>query len=291
MNDQALLVFPVTSIIREIWLRNLKTKSGVRRPHIQKVYNDSKSFEYLVVPIGSSSPIPPRIVASTFPPHLALCTTSGKLRKSWGHLAGADYHVLRVGLIERSKTVTDAHPRFALDIWHLDVIREIHRRWTFTDHVPPRFLSEDSDQMVVEAEEDLDSESDSSEDTDMEWEVGSSASCHHEPRRRLLPCELEQDPENAFPSTDEDDEDDSMSSDSYLTDVDAPEELSLDHRWLKGIQSWAAGISGAEDDAMLLNDSQIKEDARERPRVATSLDLSKPDYLYKRQIRASTRIS
>jgi hypothetical protein len=33
----------------------------------------------------------------------------------------------------------------------------------------------------------------------------------------------------------------------------------------------------AADDEMLLNDAQITEDPRERPRVATSLDLNKPD--------------
>jgi hypothetical protein len=43
--------------------------------------------------------------------------------------------------------------------------------------------------------------------------------------------------------------------------------------------SWAEGTSGSgSGEESLLNDSQIVEDPTELPRVASALDLTKPDY-------------
>jgi hypothetical protein len=69
------------------------------------------------------------------------------------------------------------------------------------------------------------------------------------------------------------DDEDCSSSDA---EVDDQEE---DRLWLTGIKSWAEGASVVGDDEPLLNDGQIEEDSREQPRVTTSLDSNKPDYL------------
>jgi hypothetical protein len=53
----------------------------------------------------------------------------------------------------------------------------------------------------------------------------------------------------------------------------------VDRKWLKKMRRWAAGTSAADAGEVLCNDAQIKEDSREQPRDATSLDLAKPDYL------------
>ena len=171
----------------------------------------------------------------------------------------------------------------------------IRRRWTFIDDVPENFLSDDSDQTMVEAEGGSDSETTESSSSSsasgagsrhsMDWDMGSSASCEREPQRRLFPSELQQDP---FPSSDDDD---AINCDSHITDVEDPDEFATasmargdyetDRSWLKGIASWAEGASGVGDEAVLLNDGQINEDPREQPRAATSLDLEKPDYLSK----------
>ncbi|KAJ6530315.1 hypothetical protein B0H19DRAFT_1242660 [Mycena capillaripes] len=315
--DEALLVFPRNDIIREIWLRHGRTEFGVRRPPIQRarhpaiyvslelkfafqLYKGSKSFEYLVVPIDYNSPLPVRLMALEVPPHLALCTTSGKMMKAWGHLLGKDCDVLRASLAQRSAAAThDGRP--ALTKSELDIMQLTHRTWTRSDYVPPSFLSETSDQTMVEVEEEeRPVPKQKSPSKTMEWEVGSSAS-RHEPKRRLLPTELHQDPANIrlFPSADgDDDDDDAISADSHISGVEDPDEFAkasaargdyeLDRRWLTGIKRWAKSTSGAGGDDSLLNDTQIKEDPREQPRAAASLDLDKPDYLLRQKKRTAT---
>ncbi|KAJ7488908.1 hypothetical protein FB451DRAFT_1552853 [Mycena latifolia] len=298
LTDDAVLVIPHTDIINTISARNWRAKSGIIRPYIQKLYKGRRSFEYLVVPIDPDSPVPARILVSEIPPHLALCTTAGKVMKIWGYLTGAAYAAVRASLIERSKVAIDSS-RPALSTTDLDTIHSVYRIWSFVDYVPPSFLSEDWDQTMVEAEDSPDaksaseSASGSSSGSSMDWEVGSSASCEHEPRRRLLPSELQQDV-NARPSTDGDDED-ALSSNSHITGVEDPAKASIerkdcevDRAWLKGITHWAEGAEAVGDEEMLLNDDQIKEDPREQPRDATSVDLNRPAYLSRRKIRTAT---
>ncbi|KAJ7601606.1 hypothetical protein DFH06DRAFT_1482814 [Mycena polygramma] len=268
--DDSRLVFPHTSIIQKISLRNAKAKFGARRPHIQKVYKGCTSFEYLVVPIVPGS-APTFTLISDVPPHLALCTTSAKIMRAWGYLTGRDYDAVQLSLIERINT---AWPTDTFDVSTIDTIENMHHYWTSVDHVPPSFLFEHSDQAKLA--ESVRSLSDSGFSSNMAWEVGSSASCYHEPKRRLLPSERQADFPSAnirmFPSADgmEDDGDNVMSEDS-----EDPEE-NADLAWMDVISQWAEGATDADADA--LNDAQIKEDSKEAPRFAASLDLAKPDY-------------
>ncbi|KAJ7102779.1 hypothetical protein C8R44DRAFT_808529 [Mycena epipterygia] len=293
LTDDSLLVIPRSDIMRDVWTRNRTAKTGVPRSHIQRVYKGAKSFEYLILPIDASAP--PRILLSDLPPHLVMCTTWGKIMKAWGQLIGTEFDAMRVSLVERSKAAVYGD-RPALRLSDLDTLRRTHWTWSLVDYVPPSFLSEDSDQTMVAAEESSDSSSDS-----LDSDVGSSASCSRKPQCRVLPCELQQDPPTRlFPSAadDEDDEDDAMSMDSHITGIEDPDEFAkaslargdyeLDREWLRGIKSWAESTLGAGDgdEKMLLN--EIKEVPREQARVAASLDLDKPDYLSKHRGRTAT---
>ncbi|KAF7353814.1 hypothetical protein MVEN_01067000 [Mycena venus] len=159
------------------------------------------------------------------------------------------------------------------------LLRYVHEGWA-TCYVPPRFLG-------VEEGSNEDEESDEESST-MEWEVGTVASEDDEPQRRLLPHEFETDPVPKFQPVSGAIEDDAISVDSYITGVEDPEEFyktslargiyETDPSWSKGIRSWAQSASGIDDEKVLLNDGQIETDPREKPRVATSLNLDKPDW-------------
>ncbi|KAJ7666722.1 hypothetical protein DFH06DRAFT_1184592 [Mycena polygramma] len=283
--DDSLFVFPPTDITRKLSFRNTKAKFGVRRLHIQEVYKGCTSFEYLVVPADPYSDVPIHTVISDVPSHLVLCTTSGKIGRAWGRMKGRDCDVIRLSLIERANAAipTDSP---ALNVPDFHMMKDICLLWALIDYVPPSFLSEDSDQ--AEVAESVRSLSDSGFSSNMAWEVGSSASCYHEPKRRLLPSERQADfPIRMFPSADgmQDDDDDAMSEDSHIPggeDADegkaraAPGDDEADLAWTKVISQWAKGASDADADT--LNDAQIKADSREPPRFAASLYLAKPDY-------------
>ncbi|KAJ7450033.1 hypothetical protein B0H11DRAFT_324799 [Mycena galericulata] len=296
--DDSILVFPHSNVIRAIWHRTRFLGAGTRRPNIQKVYKGTKAFEYLVLPTDLASPLPARTVVSEIPPHLVLCVTYGKLMKIWGHLPGKDFANVRDSLIERCSSMMGspgAEP--ALGTKDFTIMPNLHREWSMIDRVPPSFLSEDFDQTTVEEDESPDvkaipplapeQDSNSDSDSSMDWEVGNSASCYHEPKRRLLPCELEQD----FNSGPIDDEDDAISSDSHMTGVEDPDEFAKasmargdyeqDRGWMKRMSIWVEGAKDACEEQMLLNDGQIAENPKEQPRVVTSLVLGKPDYLSK----------
>ncbi|KAJ7129362.1 hypothetical protein C8R44DRAFT_776615 [Mycena epipterygia] len=319
--DNTLLVFPHNDIIRELWFHYGVARVGVRRPHIQKVrysvlyallemkfalqlYKGCTSFEYLVVPIDPSSPHPARLLTSEVPPHLALWTTSGKIMKAWGRMLPKECAPLRDSVIERAKAIIH-HDRPPLSTKELDIMKSVYRTWSWMGYVPPSFVSDVSDQTLVELEKEESPvpKRKLSGGKNIDWAARSSSS-RHEPKRRLLPSELQQpNPPAAtvrmFPSADgdndeDDDEDDVISADSHISGVeDDPEEFSkasmargdykVDRKWLKGVKRWAVGTSGADADEALLIDTQIKEDPREQPRVVTSLDLETPDYLSRRR--------
>ncbi|KAJ7144978.1 hypothetical protein C8R43DRAFT_561287 [Mycena crocata] len=285
LTDETLLLFPSTEIIRATSLRDKKLRFGVRRPHIQKIYEGNNSFEYLIVPLDPSGAT--RTWVSEVPPHLVLCTTSGKMLDAWGDLPGKKRLAMQLTLLARSVVASQTNASFALRVSDFVTIEQIYWTWSWMDHVPESFLSEDSDVTMVESDE--------------EWKplpmpnlvkAGSSMSSDHEPQRRLLPCELEEDPN--FLAID-DDSDDSMSSNSHITGIDDSEEFAkaimargdyeMDRSWLKRMESWAEGASSGNDEGMLLKDDQIEEDPKEQPRVATSLNLNQPDYLSKHRIR------
>jgi hypothetical protein len=168
-------------------------------------------------------------------------------------------------------------------------MQSIHRKWSWTDYVPRSFLSEKSDQTMVEPEEEEPRVM--KRKSNVDWDALSSVS-RQEPKRRLLPSELQPVPKTAeiqlFPSVDGDG-DDAISVDSHISGVEGdPEKFAthgdyeVDRKWLKKMRRWAEGTSGADAGEALFNDGQINEDSREQPRDATSLDLAKPDYLERR---------
>ncbi|KAJ7437274.1 hypothetical protein FB451DRAFT_179230 [Mycena latifolia] len=277
----ALLVIPSRGITRQLWARNTRMKSGIRRTHVEKVYKGKDLFEYLVVPIDPSSSTQARMWTSNVPPHLALCTTCSKMLKAWARLTGRESTPMKLSIIERSANIVGPDPGFALDVSDFDIMQHVHWTWCRGDHVPDSFLSEDSDQTMVEAEEEP--EPIFPVRVIPRQTAGSSASCYREPQRRLLPSELQQDPQHRFfPSEDGDDSDDSISSDSHITGVEDPEEFAkasaargdyeADRTWLKGIESWVRNAEGVDDDTMLVNDGQIEADSKEGPasrRVST----------------------
>jgi hypothetical protein len=183
-------------------------------------------------------------------------------------------------------------------------MRFTHRIWSWIEYVPPSFVSDASDETLVEVEEEESPvpKQKLSDGKDIDWAASRS---RHKPKRRLLP---QPNPPTApvrmFPSVDgdddeDDDEDDTISVDSHISGVeDDPEEFAkasmargdydVDRKWLKGVKRWTVGTSGADADEALLIGPQIKEDLREQPRVVTSLDLEKPDYLSRRRTGTTT---
>ncbi|KAJ7077401.1 hypothetical protein B0H15DRAFT_861744 [Mycena belliarum] len=264
--DDSLFVIPSKDMIRDIHRRTFNMKFGARRPHIRQVYNGRTSFEYLVIAVDSQNPLPGRNVVSEVPPHIAVATTYGKVIQQWGYLTGDAYDAVCASLIERCAIVFDP----PLSLRDISIMQGVYRRWSLVEYVPARFLSEDSDETMIEAEDSPDTKSAPSvSNNKVDWDVGSSASCEHEPRRRLLPHELEQD------INDQPDEDDCASGVEESMEADSEE----DRRWLEGITSWAEGTKAVRDEEMHFNDGQIQEDPREKPRAATTVDLDKPDYL------------
>ncbi|KAJ7919363.1 hypothetical protein B0H13DRAFT_1989521 [Mycena leptocephala] len=250
--DNALLVFPHNDIIRDCIMAAL--------------------LRILVVPIDPASPHSARLLTSEVPPHLALCTTSGKIMKAWGRIPAKECATLRASLIERA---TVDHARPPLSIWELDLMKFTHRIWSWIEYVPPSFVSDASDETLVEQK--------LSGGKDIDWAARSS---RHEPKRRLLPAaESPHAPVRIV--------------DSHISGVeDNPEEFAkasmargdyeVDRKWLKGVKRWTVGTSGADADEALLIGPQIKDDLREQPRVVTSLDLEKPDYLSRRRTGTTT---
>ncbi|KAJ7144986.1 hypothetical protein C8R43DRAFT_561578 [Mycena crocata] len=221
---------------------------------------------------------------------------------------GQDFQSLG-GLDRRTvRTYTDVPPRafhnghstqfrLSLSVSDFGTMERIHWTWSWVDYVPPSFLSEDPGQTLVEVDE----VEEPCWHGVMKMHVDVKSELfhkhEHEPQRRLLPHELEQEPD--FSAID-DETDDSMSSDSHITGVDDPEEFALasmargdyelDSWHQKSIETWVASASGVVEEEMLLNDDQIEEDSKEQPRVATNLnlDLNKPDYLSQHKIKHRT---
>ncbi|KAJ6470788.1 hypothetical protein C8R47DRAFT_752150 [Mycena vitilis] len=130
--DETLLIFPPNDIINLVWCQYGVARLSVRRPHIEKLYKGCMFFEYIVVPIDPASNRP----ALNIPPHLALCTRSGKMSKAWGALLPKIANPLRLSVIKRSKTADhDDRPPFTMK--GLEVT---HRTWSASDCVPPSFV-------------------------------------------------------------------------------------------------------------------------------------------------------
>ncbi|KAJ6606151.1 hypothetical protein DFH09DRAFT_1353362 [Mycena vulgaris] len=284
MMDDNLILVAHSALVRKIYLlaSNLPLRATGLRTMVQDIYEDCKSFEYLVLPVDASSGITPRLLISSVPPHLTIPTSVDKLLKRW-----VDFDAAGDSLITLVETSPPTGATFIPDSFMR--LRYTHEAWA-TCYVSSRFLGlEDSDEG-----EDVDD----AESSTMEWEV-QTLSYSDEPSRRLLPHEFDQEPIvkiHRVPSTEE--EDDAISYDSYITGADDPEAYAkaiasggyeADSSWLEGIESWAESAKGF-DDEMMLNEGQIEEDSKEGPRVVTSLDLDKPDYLSKPKLLSKRKI-
>ncbi|KAJ7118996.1 hypothetical protein C8R44DRAFT_737841 [Mycena epipterygia] len=255
------------------------------RPHtmIQELYEGRKSFEYLVLPVDPSSEVAPRVLISSIPPHLTIGLSVDKILKRCGYTQ-AKYKAFRDSLVQLVEASPPAGATFKPNNSTFIALRYVHESWA-SCYVPPRFLGLD------DSDEDLESDDLGSSTMECPWEAN-----YNEPCRRLLPHELEQEPviHMRLPSAN-DEADDAISYDSYVSGVDdsakecrAREDDGEDHAWLTGMRSWAQSASGIIDGQVLSNDGQIEEDLKEKPRVATSLDLEKPDYLSRHKIQGAT---
>ncbi|KAJ7436191.1 hypothetical protein B0H11DRAFT_2295014 [Mycena galericulata] len=287
--DENLVLVPNPETIRKFLCETLNAALTLAKPHtmILELYEGSKYFEYLVFPVGHSSNTPPRILVSDVPPHLTVGPSVAKMLRC-SEYNPSTFATLRDSLVVLIGRSPPSGASFTLRTDDFTNLKYIYDSWS-SCLVPPRFLGlEDPDETVLEElmrradESPVDAES-----STMESELD-SVSTYEEPCRRLLPHELE---DNHFvkirqsPSV----EDDGISFDSHITGVDDPNEYAkasvergdykMNRRWLKGMTKWVQTASGVVDDKMLLNDGQIEEDCSEQPRVATSLDLDKPDYL------------
>ncbi|KAJ7152260.1 hypothetical protein C8R43DRAFT_1003924 [Mycena crocata] len=294
MNDEFILI-PHASFVDRAHIRTWGLDHYARRPPIEKLYRGIQSFVYLILPINPSSPAAVQKLVSETPPHLALLTTAAKLIKRWGELPDPDLDVVLGSLSESAQAASS--PDFFPGPRYFRTLFSIYLRWSEIEFVPPGFL----DGTLVAGSQDSESTITSSTESSTETtsDVGSSASCYHEPHRRLLPAELDDDPRivgiQTFPSADED----AISCDSHITGVEDPEEYARaskargdyapSRKWLKGMKSWVEGTSGVSDEQVLVNDDQIEEDSEEQPRIAATLDLDKPDYLSRRKARTANQ--
>ncbi|KAJ7328799.1 hypothetical protein DFH08DRAFT_967195 [Mycena albidolilacea] len=117
------------------------------------LYKGCKSFEYLVLPIHPANTVPLRILTLEVPPHLALCTTYGKIVKTWGFLPRKVCDANQISLVKRANEATQGRHqgRPALGMRQLQEVECVHRKWSWADYVPPSFRSETSDQTMGDA--------------------------------------------------------------------------------------------------------------------------------------------
>ncbi|KAJ7700816.1 hypothetical protein B0H17DRAFT_1046721 [Mycena rosella] len=296
MND-GLIVIPHQAILCKIFTMCFHAKLSAPRPHIQSLYEGTAPFEYLLLPVDASAATPPQVVVSEVPPHLTICSTIAKIHKR-GVYAPRDLGALAKCLARLIQDSAIVDTRFSFGSSTFNYMRFLYDAWS-AGYVPPSFLGlagpdeMDLADMIVQEESD-------SKNT-MGWEVTTVST--ETSARRLLPHELEQEPaavQRLRQMRRSEEEDDALSYDSHISGVEEPEEYAKasiargDHktsrRWLKGMESWRQSASCVVDDQMLLNDGQIEVDSKEGARVATSLDLSKPDYLSKPKLLSKRKI-
>ncbi|KAJ7611755.1 hypothetical protein FB45DRAFT_316256 [Roridomyces roridus] len=250
---------------------------------IQNVYQGRETFEYLVLPaFPSRSVTPPRTLFSSIPPHLTLSYTLDKVLRR--------YEKWHDSILKRFRGTAISGATFQLTRDIFANLYFVHRCWLFV-LIPPRFLGL-QDVALWEGNMDIsweDSDDDTGSST-MDWVPTFS----DEPQRRLRQDELRKDPVIVWPRAVANE--DAISWDSHITGVEDPDEYakasmargdySEDQAWLEGVENWVENASGDINEQGLLNDAQIEGD-EEPPRAASSIDLDKPDYLWRLALRAS----
>ncbi|KAJ7209379.1 hypothetical protein B0H12DRAFT_1079823 [Mycena haematopus] len=254
--------------LREFDNSRVATAEGTfKKAFVDPTFN--RIFEYLIVPVDPIGTAPARLLTVGVPPHLALCTTFGKILKAWGNLSHIDWDGECLALVDRAG-VAPLNGRPPLEMWQLNEMENVYRKWSWSEYVPPSFLTEEFDKTMVEPEEV------SHRDTRLRRRLADGnaelePTSRYELKRRRLPS-----PELKTGYCFEDD----------LDELDARASLHEDYvmnrKLEKKIQRWLAevGTSRSEADETLLNDGQIKYDSpRERSRNIKALDLKRPDFM------------
>ncbi|KAJ7491036.1 hypothetical protein FB451DRAFT_630006 [Mycena latifolia] len=237
--DDNLILVAHPDIIWQIFLRasDLPTTAAGTCPMIQDLYQGSKCFEYLILPVDSSIHIMPRVLISEVPPHIAIVLSVAKLSRRCADIR-APFNVVRDSLVKLIRASPPSSATFTPNVHTFITLRYIHERW-MNCYVPPPFLG------LEESVQDVDVGSDSEDTESSYWEVVYI----DEPYRRLLPHELEQDPavlQLRWTQPVVDDDDDAISCDSQIPGADdqggcAKTSLEradeADRLWLHGIVS------------------------------------------------------
>ncbi|KAJ7700813.1 hypothetical protein B0H17DRAFT_1327837 [Mycena rosella] len=290
MMDDTFILVANGDLVRKLYFvaSNLSESYRESRIAIQDFYEGAKIFEYLVLPVDPATKIAPRLLLSPVPPHLTISISVDKLLKRWGY-SSFKFDAAAKSLIKFSEASPPTNATFLPDLDTFVHLRCTHERWAMC-YIAARFFGEDSE---------MEEASDGAQSSTMEWEV-QTISNFDEPCRRMLPHEFEQEPVVKIrQALVYNEEDEAISCDSHITGAEDSEEYLkasiaradyADPSWLTWVENWAEGAERVDDDEMLLNDEQIEEDSKEGPRVATSLDLTKPDYLSKPKLLSRNKI-
>ncbi|KAJ7778780.1 hypothetical protein DFH07DRAFT_795991 [Mycena maculata] len=160
--DDNLILLANPDLIRTILLVGNTRISSKPRTMIQDLYQSCQSFEYLVLPVDTASEVPPRVLSSSIPPHLTICSSVGKILKRLGY-SQAEFDAVRDSFIKLVKTSPPAGSTFIPNVDAFINMQYLHETWS-TCPVSLRFLGlEDSDEKE-ESDEDTASST-------MEWEI------------------------------------------------------------------------------------------------------------------------
>ncbi|KAJ7700807.1 hypothetical protein B0H17DRAFT_212223 [Mycena rosella] len=297
--DVNFILVPHSDVVWKIYLiasemPRSRSRTSAEVPYVaQDLYQyESATFEYLVLSMNPSSKIAPRVLLSSIPPHLTISLSVDKIFRRGGYQAR--FLAIYKSCVQLTTTSPPPGATFTPTVRTFRDLQYIHERWAICC-VPAPFRGEEEEELSVYAE--------SSVSEWIEWVVRTPSDID-EPARRLHSHELKQPPvvkiPQRRPDDDDDDDDDSMNGDSHITGVEDPEEFAKasvargdcekGRTWLTRVESWAQGAECVDDDGMLVNDGQIEVDSNEGPRVATSLDLTKPDYLSKPKLLSTRKV-
>ncbi|KAF7315843.1 PCI domain-containing protein [Mycena indigotica] len=256
LTDEQLIVLPHRYNLWKLSIRaSAASKSLQRRPHISQTYKGTSSFNYFVIPLDPASPVMPRRIQLTTPPHIIVIYAAAKLSRAYHGEPIRDDPIGRE-LLERVLQFDEEDP-FQFDNFSIGVTRQLYRTWTNRDPVAPTFKSGQSDATLVEERPVIHVPS----AENLKSKQPPTVEVYLEPERRVTAHELMHDFNGEEGSSDSDIEDDS------------------DPLWEMDVEQWASTALhvGERDEKVLIN--EVLPDALERTRTFASIDLSQPAYL------------
>ncbi|KAJ6630271.1 hypothetical protein B0H10DRAFT_2427931 [Mycena sp. CBHHK59/15] len=173
--DDSLLLVPHPDIVRKAWDRVLMADPEVPNELTENMYNGSRTFHYVILPLDPSSPIPPRILTSKIPPHLAIASTSRKFLQHWEHRTGYEFDAAWHSLAVLCQTFDSVDLTAMPTLRTFQNIIYMHETWTDGAYVPPSFLGLEEESPCLK-----------NKDQGCTYVVVKNI---YEPQRRLLPCE------------------------------------------------------------------------------------------------------